>query len=291
MSVAFPENAMSKEYRGDYPEGSAANAAIDPTKRRLLRAGELADNPELLAELFRTSVTQNLEHFSGPEFEKRPNPEPFFGKDRDPKKRKRVYEPGLNNTPEVGELMAAEGSKRWEVLGADDLSFYYLERELLVTQDKGARQEPETASIGLRIDLLLANAHDGVPIVGEVKVTQEETGKPDENPYYALIQAMACASYLLPRWQLARLHRHDSRKRLITDSGKLDLYIVTVREPPASKAWFKLRDEAERLSAGVVPLISNWVRTIAFVDLAWLDKPGREEKRPPRVTKRFAVRG
>lgn len=139
------------------------------------------------------------------------------------------------------------------------------------------------------MDLLLASAEDGLPIVCELKVTSLEQESPDKNPFFALIQALACASYLLPQPQMRRLTRHDKGRRLKTDDGRLDIYVLTVREPPASKPWFELRNAAECLSAATIEGLGGWIRTIAFLELAWFDKASGLGRRPPRVTKRFAV--
>jgi len=188
----------------------------------------------------------------------------------------------------VGALMEHHRPQRWDVLGDDSLTFYYIDRELLVTQAKGLAPPTSPDTSSLRLDLLLANAKDGMPIVAELKVTTPERESPDKNPFFALIQALACASYLLPTQQMARLRGHDQEDRLQVDDHRLDLYVVTIREPPASKPWFELRDAAERLSAATIDDLRPWIRTIAFIELAWLPKPSGG-KRPPRATKRFSV--
>lgn len=279
MATSAPANRIASQYAAllDKPKTSG----LSPTDRYRSAAETLLEDPQRLVGIFRSSVEETSEYFA----QNDPGEDPLYGSVRPDL----THEPGLANTAGVGALMEHRGRRRWDVLGDDGLSFYYIDRELLVTQAKGlpAPDSPGTAS--LRMDLLLANAEDGLPIVCELKVTSPRQESPDKNPFFALIQALACASYLLPSPQMRRLRRHDPEQRLTIDDGKLDIYVLTVREPPASKPWFELRDSAERLSFATIKDLGSWIRTIAFLELAWLDKPSRAEKRPPRATKRFAV--
>jgi hypothetical protein len=278
MTTTAPTNRIATEYASLLDKARASERT--PTDRYLAAARRLLEEPRELVEIFRSSVEKMTDYFARND----PGGDRLYGAERPELKQP----PGLEGTAAVGALMEDRGRHRWDVLGDDSLSFYYIDRELLVTQAKGlaAPTSPDVAS--LRLDLLLANAKDGLPIVAELKVTTPERESPDKNPFFALIQALACASYLLPPPQMARLRRHDRGRRLKIDDGRLDVYVVTVREPPASKSWFELRDAAERLSAATIEDLGRWIRTIAFVELAWLDKPSGG-KRPPRVTKRFAV--
>lgn len=278
VTVTAPTNRIAAEYASLLDK--ARTSGRTPTDRYLAAARRLLEEPGELVEIFGSSVEETTEYFARHD----PGDERLYGADRS----ELQQSPGLESTAAVGALMEHRGRQRWDVLGDDSLSFHYIDRELLVTQAKGlkAPTSPDTAS--LRMDLLLASAKDGLPIVGELKVTTPERESPDKNPLFALIQALACASYLLPPRQMARLRRHDRGRRLKIDDGRLDIYVLTVREPPASKPWFELRDAAERLSAATIEGLAGWIRTIAFVELAWLDKPSGG-KRPPRATKRFAV--
>jgi hypothetical protein len=278
MATTAPMNPIAHEYAALLDKGRASGRS--PTDRYLAAARRLLEEPQELVATFRSSVKETTDYFARHD----PGGERLYGVERG----ELTQPPGLESTAAVGALMEHHGRRRWDVLGDDSLSFYYIDRELLVTQAKGlaAPTSPETAS--LRLDLLLANARDGLPLVAELKVTTPERESPDKNPFFALIQALACASYLLPPAQMARLRRHDRGRRLKVDNGRLDIYVVTVREPPASRSWFELRDAAERLSAATIDDLGQWITTIAFVELAWLDKPSGG-KRPPRATKRFAV--
>jgi hypothetical protein len=115
------------------------------------------------------------------------------------------------------------------------------------------------------MDLLLANANDGAPIVCELKVTSLK-GNPDKDPFFALVQALACASYLLPPNQLARLRHHDPERALAAELERVDVYVMTISEPARSRFWFELRDRAEELASMLAPQLKRWVRRIAFVE-------------------------
>jgi len=270
MAITAPTNCIAALYA----------SLKSPTARQLSIARKLLKDPQELVECFRSSVQETSGYFALND----PGEDRLYDSDRD----ERGHSPGLENTPAVVALMEQRGRVRWPVLGDDSLSFHYMDYELLVTQAKGLTDpdSPDTAS--LRMDLLLASVEGGLPIVCELKVTSQK-GSPDKNPFFALIQALACASYLLPPPQMRRLTRHDKGRRLKIDDGRLDISVLTVREPPASKPWFELRNAAECLSAATIEGLGRWIRTIAFLELAWFDKPPGLGRRPPRVTKRFAV--
>jgi hypothetical protein len=279
MALAAPTNKLAELYaslgaKGQNPDGRS------PIERRKRCARDLLENSTKLVDLFRSSVGETSDYFA----ENDPGESPFYGTPRSELARK----PGLSDTAAVGALMEKQGRICWDVFGDKNLSFYYIDRELLVTQAKKLRSPTSSEVASLRMDLLLASATDGLPIVAELKVTSPGDGRPDKDPFFALIQALACASYLIPPQQMKRLLEHDRGRRLKIDDGRVNVYVLTVDEPPASKPWFELRDAAERLSAASISGLSRWVRTIAFLELAWLEKPSGG-KRLPRATKRFAV--
>jgi hypothetical protein len=278
MALAAPTNELAQLYTRLGGKGKDADGR-NPMERREWCARELCESPTKLVDCFKSSVEKTTNYFATHD----PGASRFYGTKRPPLE----HLPGLTNTPEVGALMMEYGHKRYDVLGDETLSFYYLDRELLVTQAKGLDPPKSPEMAGLRVDFLLANASDGLPIITELKVTSPK-GQPDKDPFSALIQALACASYLVPPEQMKRLIKHDTEGHLSVDSGRLDIYVLTVKEPPASRPWFRLRDAAERLSAATVGGLSQWIRTIAFLDLDWLKTPSGDD-RPPRVTKRFAV--
>jgi hypothetical protein len=285
MALAAPTNELAQLYAFLGAKGKDRDGR-NQTERREWWATNLWENPTKLVDRFKSSLDKTTKYFATHD----PGTSRFYEATRADLE----TEPGVTKTSAVGALMEAYKHKRYDVLGDDALSFYYIDRELLVTQSKNLDTPSTSETASLRLDLLLASATDRLPIVCELKVTSPD-GRPDKDPFFALIQALACASYLLPPQQMKRLMKHDTERRLEIDSGRLDVYVLTVDEPPASKPWFRLRDAAERLSALTITDLSKWIRTIAFVELAWLelplgiDRPSGKTKRPPRVTKRFAV--
>ena len=85
----------------------------------------------------------------------------------------------------------------WGVVDHPHLRFRYVDREIASarTTKDSSRGRP------LSLDLLLANAEDRTPIVGEVKLGG------DQNAFYALIQALVQAARLSTPKQLERLRR------------------------------------------------------------------------------------
>lgn len=212
----------------------------------------------------------------------------FSAQDFYPRRREFKKQPGITSTDALGHWLDRGRGTQWRVLGDDSLSFYYLDRELVPTRALGARlADGRSTANGPRLDLLLANANSGRPIIGEVKLTSQ-TGSPDKDSFFALIQALAAAAYLLPSSQSTRLRRdvHDPDERLDRVEQPLDLYLLTGDAPPHSPIWFELRDCAEHLAAALAPRLSDRIHTIAGVDLAWFE--GRPAPTRLRIAKRFS---
>lgn len=127
------------------------------------------------------------------------------------------------------------------------------------------------------------------PIIGEVKLTtKNKQGKwtPDKDPFYALIQALASAAYVLPRNQFARLGLHDPTGLLDREHPRVALYLVIGKAPEAAGFWFDLRDYAERLSQAIIAGVADHVDVIAGLDRDWFDH--RPSASRLQITKRFA---
>lgn len=260
----------------DRPGGTAA---------RLEMARELVANPQVLADEFNESVAAANRFFAG---EAELSKTRFYPVDR---KLRDELDPGLGSTPALCKWLELQGKRKWEVLGADELSFYYVDRELVSTQAPGHRLEGKRSTAdGPRLDLLLAN-RQGMPIVGEVKLTAlgRKRPVPDEDPFYALIQSLASASYLLPEKQFARLAQHDKARRFDSNEPRLGIYLL-IGDPPEAGSWFELRELAERLSAALVPRLGDRLPLIAGLELAWFGEH-RPVKSRLRITKRFAHEG
>lgn len=245
---------------------------------RLDEAKLLLRDPGVLVAKFEESVAQAEHYFRGHDF----SAQDFYPAQREFKK-----PPGIESTDALGHWLK-RGKAPWSVLGDDSLNFYYLDRELVPTRAPGARlADGRSTSTGPRLDLLLANANAGRPIIGEVKLTSKR-GSPDKDSFFALIQALTAAAYLLPPSQLARLERgaHDPKGRLDPKEKRLDIYLLTGEAPPYSPGWFELRDCAERLAAALAPQISERIHTIASLELSWFES--RPAPTRLRITKRFS---
>lgn len=226
-------------------------------EQRLREADRLLADPDELAREVKTSIEQSEAFFAdhGDLADK-----PFF-EGRPEATREPMPTDDLKHTTSVGKLFRKHPDHRWAV-DDDDLSFYYLDREVVVTRAPGLRLlGGRSTKFGPRADLLLANANDGTPIVGELKVAG------DKDPFFALIQALACATYLLPPSQLARVKHHDHGRAQIT--GSVDVYIVLARaaDRERSRYWSDLRDRAEKLSEKIAPRVSPRIRRIAGIEL------------------------
>jgi len=109
--------------------------------------------------------------------------------------------------------------------------------------------------------LLLANAEDRTPIVGEVKLGG------DQNAFYALIQALVHAARLSTPKQLERLRRfyadHFAGEQ---PAGVVDVYVI-VRDAPAAGTRPELFKLATKLAEQLVDdaEVSQRVRRIACV--------------------------
>lgn len=177
---------------------------------RLEVAQELLASPDQLAREFLDSVEVAERYFD--DRDRKPSEDPFheertaFGDH---------VKPGLASTPSLCRWFEGNRKRTWKVLGDSErrLGFSYLDRELVSTRAPGELlADGRSTKHGPRMDLLLMKSDGRVPIIGEVKLTtKSKQGKwtPDKDPFYALIQALASAAYVLPRNQFARLGLHD----------------------------------------------------------------------------------
>jgi hypothetical protein len=269
MAPRIPDTPFARYYRRLHHK-ERVKGGPGTLELRLKEAERALRNPNRLASDFRDSV-----HLA----------ERFFDAQSDltdakffPQRRTRKTKPGLNTTPAVAALLAATRGRRQRVLGDSALDFFYVEREVVVTRAPGLQLESgKSTRAGLRLDLLLANGNDATPIVAEVKIGR------DKDPFFALVQALANAAYLLPRPQMARIRHHADGVAINEKARRLDIYLVFANEPDWSRFWFELRDRTERLSERLLPEISRHIRRIAAVEL---QLPGDDKRL--RITKRFS---
>lgn len=229
---------------------------------RVMKADELLrDSGRSLADAFKNSVAEANEFFAEHDF----GDQPLY-----PTPRKCKEPAGLTNSATFGCYLQKNRESKWKVPGDPSLDFHYVDRELVSTRAPGTRLKGgRSTRLGPRVDLLLANARTRHPILGEVKLTS--SGAPDKDPFYALIQALASAAYLLPANQIKRLAHdtHDEAGRLAANATQLDLYLMIGLAPERSARWFDLRDRAEKLAKWIAPRISSHVPKIAGLELDW----------------------
>ena len=259
----IPLTGMQKLYREMPFKGKGGSGA------RVEKADELLSDSGSLVESFQSSIDEAAEFFSDHDF----GDEPLY-----PSPRKCKEPAGLTNSATFGCYLEKNRQNKWRVPGDGSLDFHYVDRELVSTRAPGERLKGgRSTRLGPRVDLLLAGA-TGRPILAEVKLTSK--GSPDKDPFYALIQALASAAYLLPANQINRLAHdtHDKDDRLADNASQLDLYLIIGRAPERSAHWFDLRDRAEELATKIADGIKQYVPTIAGLELDWDGRARAKDK-------------
>jgi hypothetical protein len=152
----------------------------------------------------------------------------------------------------------ADGMPR-PVEPAPNLAFRYLDREI-----SPLRTTRSNRSARRSLDLLLANASDGLPIFAELKIG------PDRPSYFALVQLLALAADLLPPSQRERLRRHAGASGLEwPDAGPYaDLYIISLNAPRTgayrARAFTATKQISERLISDAS--FAAQIRRIAYLE-------------------------
>jgi hypothetical protein len=200
-----------------------------PQAERLVEAQHLVKHPEDLATEFATSV----EHFKPyANFT-----DHFYPSDRT----KRAFGGGTGAKDLVGRMEAQkrvfpvdararltehDGGPTVTAVPAVRLISDYVDWELLVQRTTSpAEWEDGTDNVGgVRLDLLLADAADRTPIVGELK------SPGDMDPFFALFQALTCAAHLATPNQYGRMraHLHGGKFPELPGVPRLDVWVVFV---------------------------------------------------------------
>jgi hypothetical protein len=159
---------------------------------------------------------------------------------------------------------------RVAVDGGSDLDFRFVEREVSVLRTKNAEfdaptEQARSAGRALLCDLLLTNANDKTPIVGEIKVTRGQYT--DKDPHSALIQALASAAHLVAPAQYGRL-LHYFPRRFRRDDRRVDVYVITGSYDAHLTHLNELLQAAKALAAALTAdaTLSRYVRRIEFLD-------------------------
>lgn len=234
-------------------------------QERLEMTRWLADRPDVLAEMFRHSVTRFSRSRISPE-------EPFNRQGREapgPGSGKRARTgPEIVDGRHLAILLHGSGGT-WSVDadGEPPRTFTYVDFEVqpaLTTPPPPAERgrPPTSTEPGARavsIDLLL-RAEDGAPVVAEVKV------KEDRDAFYALIQALAAAAQLVTPSQRERLREQYPE---LDSSAAVEVWLVIVPRTSAGQHHQHLLAQARRLAAGLSDqkAMAPFVRRIAFVDV------------------------
>jgi hypothetical protein len=241
---------LLKRYRCLREKGQAA---------RLKEAASILSDPRLFVDEFARSVQRFAVYDNAAEHFYKKRPEHQAG-------------PGLVRTPDVS--LRLEQQRSLEPLDAADrlrgaggpvvdvparaLAVEYVDRELLIHRTTSPSHWDDKARNvgGLRLDLLLASVHGRWPVVAELKTPD------DMDPFFALIQVLACAAHLATPNQYERLRRHLPSGRFPPADGwpQLDVYVLTVKPELEGRHRYqsKLREAAEKLAA----------RLLAFDDVA-----------------------
>ena len=239
-------------------------------KRLELAEAHIDDSGRTLAKEFKDSLAETKEYFRDHDF----SDEPLY-----PKPRLQQGPSGLKNSVTLGRYLQRHRTMRWKVAGDRSLDFHYLDREIVATRAPGARLDGgRSTRLGPRVDLLLANAETGRPTLGEVKLTS--SGSPDKDPYYAMIQALASAAYLLPHNQASRLalDPHDPEDRIRDLRGGIELYLLIGRPPKHSRYWYRLRETTEQLALVLAPQIQASIPGIVGLQLDWRSRAASDQK-------------
>lgn len=125
--------------------------------------------------------------------------------------------------------------------------------------------DPRPAGRAIRADLLMANATDRTPVLGEVKVRR------DKDPYAALIQLLSYIAHLSTPSQYARLRKHIEKAGFPqTDVPRFDGYLLLTDFGATPNTWLKkLMTQTEILAAALLeqPEITRHIRRLVFLDL------------------------
>lgn len=155
------------------------------------------------------------------------------------------------------------GRSWWEIEGAPDLSFGYVDYEVAPLRDT-RRDRLKIEGSGMRADLLLVSEQDGTPIVGEVKAATASGS--DTDPVLALIQGLTLCLQLLSPQQMERLE--NAYPGRLSARGELDLYLLVVKPEQQARAKYQADlYEAARALVVQLPEAEIPVRRIVVIEM------------------------
>lgn len=235
------------------------------------------NNPWILAEKFKKSV-EHFSRYSNIE-------EPFYP---DAPARKDLPDPeridSIGDTLSMTAFLKSASSAH--VLDNPGLDFSFVDREVVPARTTGNAvfENDQPSRHVRRLDWLLANAQDRLPIIAEVKVGD------DKNPFYALIQLLMYAAELATSNQLNRLQRHYPKRFAFpalngsAHSPVMDIYIVLSNYNARSGIRQEILEMTNQLCQRLVgeEAISKYIRRIACLNVTL------EADRKLRFTKLFS---
>lgn len=171
--------------------------------------------------------------------------------------------------------LALAGGYRFEA--EPTLDFDFVDREVVPSRTKPRTvfTDGSPAQNQPRVDALLVNRSDRLPIVAEIKVSRDKT------PFVALVQALAGAAQLVTKAQRDRLQAQypSACFEFGVTAEVIDIYLIFANPPGPARYWHELRRCTSRLAEDLVE--GRMVRRIALIDAAY-DPPHRPELKPDR---------
>jgi hypothetical protein len=256
-----------------------------PQAQRLAEAQRLVEHPEDLATEFATSVAQfapysNVADHFYPHERAAGQVDAELKRTNDLVLRLEAAKQVIP-TDAPDRLMEHDAGLAVTAVPAARLGFDFVDRELLVqrTTSPAEWEDGRLNRGGVRLDVLLADREDRTPIVAELKLPG------DMDPFFALVQALACAAHLATANQYERMRRHLHRGNFPDLSGgapRLDVWVLFVdasgharRQQPKGKYMDDLKSAAQTLAPRLLAqdAISRSVRRIAGLGMK-LDESG-----------------
>ncbi len=208
----------------------------------------VASAPEKLAAWFAQSVRE-FAAFENPD-------EALWGRRVE---REQVEVAEARSDADVTAILRSRNSGMGRVRNSPSLSFEFIQNEIVPERATGTHRR------GRRVDWLLRNVEDHVPILAELKLDS------DKDPFFALVQLLMYGAMLSTGAQHERLRKHVDKLSQWSNEGdlgaRIDLYVVLVdhvhRDSPFTA-------HAEKVAAKLIgdPRVSTKIRRIACLETA-----------------------
>ena len=164
------------------------------------------------------------------------------------------------------------GGHACSVKNAAALDFRYVDREIFPARTKGEDRSPVR-----RLDFLLVNSQDGMPVLAELKI------EGDRLAHFALVQVLMHAAELQSAPQRKRLLAHPGNHdfRPPADGPFVDLYLIAYGTPKTRTYRDRSFKATEQISEALIKneTFSHSVRRIAYIEASANDGTLEFEKR------------